>query len=365
MKEVKNMKKMEVRFLPVSFSEASGDSLEIQGYVNLTEEYSEVLLTNRGHKFVEKISKGAFGRAIQRAKEIDFLAEHDEKMILASTRNNSLNLVEDDKGLFMSARISPTTWGKDYYTLVKDGIIQNFSFGFVAVNDDWEERADGILERTINELDLYEVSLVKNPAYPQSYAEARSIMTLDETLKRGEDMSKEKVDLEKVEKSEDISEIISQEMEKHFNRILEEIKDRQKEDEQTKEKLKDEEKDKNIEEDKDGEEKKEEDVKEDKENEERNIDGESGESEEESDDEKTLKSTILGLEMKVEKIQSMLEEFLNDKAREEKEDEQTDETEEEKQKQKEEEKAEKEGGKDSPNNLKKLQETLANLKEYD
>jgi HK97 family phage prohead protease len=155
------------------------DSMTVSGYVNKTGELSEVL--GSGKQFVEKIAPGAFTRAISKnPQNIDFLAEHNNKNILASTRNGSLKLSEDATGLYMEATISPTTWGHDYYQLIDDGILQNMSFGFRTLDDSWESRGDGVYERTINDLELIEVSVVRNPAYSQSTISARGIEVIED-----------------------------------------------------------------------------------------------------------------------------------------------------------------------------------------
>ncbi|CAF1775229.1 HK97 family phage prohead protease [Bacillus subtilis] len=155
------------------------DSMTVSGYVNKTGELSEVL--GSGKKFVEKIAPGAFTRALSRnPNNIDFLAEHNSKHILASTRNGSLRLFEDNTGLYMEATISPTTWGHDYYQLIEDKILRNMSFGFRTLDDSWDVRDDGIYERTINDLELLEVSVVRDPAYSQSTISARGIDVIED-----------------------------------------------------------------------------------------------------------------------------------------------------------------------------------------
>ena len=151
----------------------SNGDLIVSGYVNKTEQLSEVLGATK--KFREKIAKGAFTKALRnKTRDIDFLAEHDNEKILASTRNGTLKLYEDDVGLYMEAVIAPTSWGQDYYTLIKEGLINSMSFGFRALKDSWEY-VDGIAIRTVHELELYEVSVVKDPAYSQSNIQARGI----------------------------------------------------------------------------------------------------------------------------------------------------------------------------------------------
>ncbi|WP_191566222.1 phage major capsid protein [Metabacillus idriensis] len=170
--------KIELRVHDVMLRAKEDGSMTVSGYVNHVGKLSNVL--GSAKKFVEKIAPGAFSRAIKNAKyDIDFLAEHDSKKILASTRNQSLLLYEDEIGLFMSANIVPTSYGKDYYELIGSGILRNMSFGFRTVRDSWKQSSSGLAERTIHELELFEVSAVKNPAYSQSTLSARSIEIIE------------------------------------------------------------------------------------------------------------------------------------------------------------------------------------------
>lgn len=187
----------------------TGDMV-IFGYVNRTGEQSVALPTGFGNEFYETIEKGAFQRAVDKAlnsgKHIDFLAEHDHEKILSSTKNSSLILREDQNGLYMSAVVADTSWGRDFYSLVRSGIINSFSFGFRAIDDVWEESEDGTLFRTVYDLDLFEVSLVRHPAYEQSFAEARGLQTLEETLEEGHRRLKMKKDKDKEVREETVEE---------------------------------------------------------------------------------------------------------------------------------------------------------------
>ncbi|MED3036079.1 phage major capsid protein [Bacillus thuringiensis] len=169
--------KMELRVNQTNIEANEDGSMTVNGYVNKTEQFSEML--GRNEKFKERISRGAFKRAIEKAKEIHFLAEHDGEKILSSTRNGSLELSEDANGLYMSATITPTSWGKDYYELIKSGILKNMSFGFRSIKDSWK-KVEVYFERTIHELELFEVSVVKDPAYSQSSISARGIDVVEE-----------------------------------------------------------------------------------------------------------------------------------------------------------------------------------------
>lgn len=171
--------KLELRVRDSELRANEDGSMTVSGYVNMTDQPSEIL--GQAKKFVEKIAKGAFSRSIiSSEKDIDFLAEHNRSLILASTRNKSLELVEDEHGLFMSAVITPTSWGKDYYELINSKILRNMSFGFRTIKDEWKLIKPNLYERVIQELELFEVSVVKDPAYSQSTIEARGIDVIED-----------------------------------------------------------------------------------------------------------------------------------------------------------------------------------------
>ena len=75
----------------------------------------------------------------------------------------------------MEAKIVPTSYGRDYFSLINSEILQNMSFGFRTIKDNWKSTNSGVYERTIEELELFEVSVVRDPAYSQSTISARGI----------------------------------------------------------------------------------------------------------------------------------------------------------------------------------------------
>lgn len=178
---------MELRVDKAEIRAADDGKLRVSGYVNKTENRSKML--GSGQKFIEVIRRGTWQRAIDNAlsngKDIHFYAEHDKNKILASTRNGSLELREDENGLYMEATISQTSWGKDYYQLIEDGILQDMSFGFRAVKDAWRNLGD-YFERTVNELELFEVSVVRDPAYASSSISARGIDLVEDEVPQSE-----------------------------------------------------------------------------------------------------------------------------------------------------------------------------------
>ena len=86
------MNKMELRVQSVQL-DTSNDMI-IEGYVNKVEHLSKNLGFG-DYQFYEKIEKGAFKRALERAESIKLLYEHNSDKLLAGTKNGSLFLEED------------------------------------------------------------------------------------------------------------------------------------------------------------------------------------------------------------------------------------------------------------------------------
>ena len=224
------MKNIELRMNDFNILENTSEGLVVSGYVNETGKQSHLL--GQRKKFREVIKKGAFTRALSKGNDIHFLAEHDANKILASTRNNSLKLVEDDKGLLMTAEISDTSYGRDYHTLIKDGILRNMSFGFSVDKDKWRKLNDGTYTRDISDLTLYEVSVVTNPAYPQSSISARGLNLIEE-VDIPEDVETEESDVEEKQTQEEVQ--VEETVEQVKDETISEGEKEVKEEEQPKE----------------------------------------------------------------------------------------------------------------------------------
>lgn len=73
-----------------------------------------------------------------------------------------LNIQEDSKGLYVKVKlITDTTLGKDAYTLMKEGVIDKLSIGFMIQDAEYDQEKN---VRIIKQADLYEFSLVTIPA---------------------------------------------------------------------------------------------------------------------------------------------------------------------------------------------------------
>lgn len=147
------------------------DAVEIEGYVNAVERNSKPLMSRMG-KFIERIKKGAFARALKRNDDVHVLLNHDWQRDLGSTKKGNLELTEDNIGLRAKCTISD----KDVMEMAKRGDLVGWSFGFYD-RDVKNGIENGMLTREVNDLDLEEVSILdrsKVPAYDGTLITARS-----------------------------------------------------------------------------------------------------------------------------------------------------------------------------------------------
>lgn len=194
---------LEIRALGNLSCDESCEELEVRGYVNEVETLSQPMRGKNRRVFREKIEKGAFKRAIDKAekagKPIKLLFKHNHNNLLASTKNGSLQLEEDDIGLKFNANLIDTSLGKDVHKFVKSGLISNMSFGFRNAVDSWSYE-NGVSVRTLHDFDITEISILDNPAYLSSTVSARSFNLVEDievpdiAEERNEDMEDNKVE---------------------------------------------------------------------------------------------------------------------------------------------------------------------------
>lgn len=125
-----------------------------------------------GGWWIERIAPGAFAEAI--AGDVRALVDHDMGRVIGRTKSGTLRLEEDSKGLRVEIDVPNTTDGNDLWTLVERGDISGMSFGFRVTKQEWDETGD-MPVRTIQAVDLFEVSAVAFPAYDDTELGRRSL----------------------------------------------------------------------------------------------------------------------------------------------------------------------------------------------
>lgn len=140
----------------------------LQGYAAVFNSESEPLPRRDGAVFVETIAPNAFERTLRSGREIRAFINHDTNLPIGSTKNGSLLLSTDQRGLLVDIELPPTSYAMDLATNVASGLVHSFSFGFSVPRggDSWS--ADGT-SRELREIILHEVSPVTGfPAYPET-----------------------------------------------------------------------------------------------------------------------------------------------------------------------------------------------------
>ena len=125
-----------------------------------------------GNFVQEQIKPGAFTRAIQH-DDVRALIDHNSSLILGRNRAGTLRLAEDDLGLRIEIDPPDTSYANDLLTSIRRGDVSQMSFGFRALKETWDDTQDPPL-RTLEEVELFDVSPVTFPAYANTEISVRA-----------------------------------------------------------------------------------------------------------------------------------------------------------------------------------------------
>jgi HK97 family phage prohead protease len=129
--------------------------------------------------------------------DVPFKYNHsDNVMIMARTRNKTLELIKDSQGLFIRANLAQTTTGKDLYTLIKRGDIDKMSFAFTVEEDSYNRDTHTRSIRKIKK--LWDVAAVDTPAYDTTSIYARSWAEAEAEAERKASEGAKLLELEKL-----------------------------------------------------------------------------------------------------------------------------------------------------------------------
>lgn len=124
-----------------------------------------------GIEYKEVIAKDAFNKAD--LKDVCLKYNHGDSMgILARTKNGSLEIKIDEKGLKFRATLLNTPSANEIYECVKNGLLDKCSFAFRCEEDAYNQETH---TRTILKIKrVYDLSVVDIPAYDDTNVEARN-----------------------------------------------------------------------------------------------------------------------------------------------------------------------------------------------
>lgn len=166
----------ELRSAP--FLDAATKGRTIHGYAAVYDSpWNDDLVEQMG--YVEKIARGAFRKALGRAGNVPLLHQHEERsasQVLATTRNQSLRLKDDAKGLYFEADLRRGVQGDEMLEAIRRGDIWGVSYGMAS-----NPRTDSTYDygpprtRTIRNMSkLLDVTLTFEPCYEAATVELRS-----------------------------------------------------------------------------------------------------------------------------------------------------------------------------------------------
>lgn len=146
----------------------------IAGYAAVFNELSEDL-----GGFKERVLPSAFTNTLKGKPDVKALVDHDSSKILGRTTAGTLMLTVDDRGLAVRIKPPDTAAGNDIVTSIKRGDIDQMSFAFSTFDPPhsgaptWQTE-DGVDIRELVQVNLFDISVVVFPAYPDTSVQLRS-----------------------------------------------------------------------------------------------------------------------------------------------------------------------------------------------
>ena len=175
--------KAERRLIDIRAAEGVDDKMVIEGYAITYDKPATHEIG--GRKFTETIKRGALDKTDM--KDVPLRYNHnDNVMIMARTRNKSLQLIKDEKGLKVIAELLDTQSNRDLYKAIKEGIIDKMSFAFTVADngDTWSFGKDETKRDVTDIAKLWDVSVVDTPFYDSTSIYARSLELLESEKRR-------------------------------------------------------------------------------------------------------------------------------------------------------------------------------------
>lgn len=167
---------------------AEGDPPRITGHAAVFDQWT-TLYAGTYWTWREVVRPGAFRSALGEKQDVRALINHDKNLILGRSTSGTLVLSEDATGLLCEIDPPDTQAARDLMTLIQRGDISGMSFAF-RVRPDGDRTVctiQGEMEtedRELLDVDLVDVSIVTNPAYPQTDVAIRSMIELRDKPRR-------------------------------------------------------------------------------------------------------------------------------------------------------------------------------------
>ena len=180
--QMPKLEDLERRFVEIRALDGAAEEMIVEGYAIVYDTPRTISYQDRS--YTEVIVKGALDTA-DLSDVVMRYNHNDTYLIMARTRNKSLELIKDDIGLKIKATLIDTNSNRDVYRSIKEGLIDKMSFAFCVANagSEYQETEDGIFRKITKIERLCDVSVVDTPFYDSTSIYARSFDLLDCELK--------------------------------------------------------------------------------------------------------------------------------------------------------------------------------------
>lgn len=188
------MKDRRLNDIEIRKIEQDDDKMDIEGYA---------VVFDKGATYygeTEVIDPHAFDKC--NMKDVVLRYNHnDTNYTLARTRNKSLELSIDDKGVFFKAHLIPTQTNKDAYLMVKEGLVDKCSFAFADYDFEYDDKTRTTRITEIRE--MFDVAIVDFPYYKETSVEVaqRSLDTREDLALKVKKIRRERL-LKKLKKED-------------------------------------------------------------------------------------------------------------------------------------------------------------------
>ncbi len=158
--------KPEIRTLTgVQVRAAAGNEFALVGVAASYNMPSKPIPGGPAGTFTEYVAPSAFKRSLANKADVKALVNHDALQILGRVKNGTLVLTNTDAGLSFRVQLNPKSQAhKDLYAAVQRGDMDECSFAFIVAKGG-ETWSKDYSKRTLTDVDLFDVSVVTNPAY--------------------------------------------------------------------------------------------------------------------------------------------------------------------------------------------------------
>ncbi len=171
----------EIRMTEMRAVQNEENKMKIEGYA--------VVFNSPSHpiygEWIEYIDRNAFNGCDM--KDVVLRYNHkDSYPIMARTKNRSLQLLIDDRGLKITADLIDTAANRDLYKSIQEGLVDKMSFRFSVSKNDWDYSTTPTTRKILQFDKIFDVSIVDEPAYEATEVYARSKDEVQEEKKKYE-----------------------------------------------------------------------------------------------------------------------------------------------------------------------------------